>query len=230
MYWNNPLIELAWPNSRDPVAESFHNGTHCLYYNDRVAINNIATNQQLQDLANWAAQWLGRDGLDAFVADPQNHYDIANLVKFNLWIHDIRAQGIVKPWLLLDHGTEMFEAGTGDSRLKCLERIPEISHVPAFISTRRSRADLYSDLEPVTSFDQFANLCNANSGQQFMFRLTDPDAPFGMYWYEYNSDLTRRVTPGQDAAVAAFCRYYQQTPSTITVEWFDQTIDWQLDQ
>lgn len=228
-YWNNPIIELRWPNDRDPVAESLHNGAHCLFWNPQTPLDNIQTNQRLQDLCDWATRWLETDGPRAFAADPRNHYDLANLVKLNMWILDIRRQGIVKPWLMLDQGNGTYLAGNGDSRLRCLERIPEITSVAAFVSTTSQRADLYSGLLPVTSFDQFASLCGAEPGQEFLFRLTDDAAPYGMYWYEYNSERTRPVTLGQDAAVKTVLNYFLATGVTkITPEWFDQDIDWRM--
>ena len=228
MYWNNPLIEVYWPGDIDPVKDSMHQGKHCLFWNPTARFDNILTNQRLDDLCGWAMEWLAYDGIDKFVAEQQNHYDIANLVKLNLWIHDIRAQGIVKPWLIQDQGDGTFLAGNGDSRLRCLERIPEIQTVPAFISVHADRANLYSDLEPVVSFDQFAQLCNARVGQQFLFRLTDQSAPYGMYWYEYNSDRTRSVTPGEMECVNMFKNYYcnQTSPVAITPKWFDSVINW----
>lgn len=228
MYWNNPLIEVHWPSDRDPIKQSFHNGQHCLFWNPTAEFGHISTNQRLADLCKWATEWLSQDGLDNFVADPRNHYDIANLVKLNMWIHDIRQQGIVKPWLIQDQGDGTFIAGTGDSRLRCLERIPEIKTVPAFVSAHVDRAHLYSDLEPVTSFDQFARLCNARVGQTFLFRLTDKHAAYGLYWYEYNSDKTRSVTPGEAEAVTMFQNYYRKNPGVAIVpEWFDSAIAWQ---
>lgn len=229
MYWNNALIELHWPNiDRDPIVESLHQGQHSLFWNPEAAFDQVVTNQTLQDLCNWATSWITQRGINEFVAEPRSHYDIANLVKLNMWIHDIKAQGIVKPWLLLDQGDGTFVAGTGDSRLRCLERIPEITHVPAFISTRAERAHLYQELEPICTFDRFAELCNAGNNQQFLFRLTDPAAPYGIYWYEYNSARTRWVTPGQDEAVTMFVNYMGKHPHTqITPEWFDSVIVWE---
>lgn len=227
-YWNNPLTEVVWPSDCDPIVESFHNGKHCIFWNPETKFDNILTNQRLGDLCSWAQAQLDHNGLDAFVQDQRNHYDIANLVKCNLWIHDIRSQGIVKPWLMLDLGDGTFIAGTGDSRLRCLERIPEISTVAGFISTTTARAHLYSDLEPVTSFDQYAKLCKAVPGQRFLFRLTDPTAPFGVYWYEYDSEQTRLVTPGESDAVSMFYNYAKLNPGLqITPEWFDSKITWE---
>lgn len=228
MYWNNPLIEANWPTLQtDPVAQAQHSGQHCLFWNPAARFDHIYTDQRLSDLCRWAMEWLSQDGIDGFAADARNHYDMANLVKLNLWIRDIRAQGIVKPWLILDQGDGTYLAGTGDSRLRCLERIPEIQTVPAFVSTHKDRAHLYQDLEPVQSFDRFAVLCGARVGQLFSFRLTDPAAPYGLYWYEYNSDRTRSVTPSQDHCVQAFVAYARRHQDlSITPEWFDQAIDW----
>jgi len=227
MYWNNPLITLPWPNVRDPVVESFHNGTHCLYYNPQTKFDTVQTNQRLQDLCNWANAGLG-SGLQNFINDSSNYYDIANLIKLNMWIADIKQQGIVKPWMMLDQGDGTYLAGTGDSRLRCLECIPEITHVPAFISTRQERAWLYAGLEQVQCFDRFAELCAAESGQEFLFRLTDVTAPYGIYWYEYNNERTRSITPGESWCVRTFANYAQQHPDlTITKDWFNQLKDWQ---
>jgi hypothetical protein len=228
MYWNNPLIELQWPATQDPIAQSQHNGTHCIFWNPAARFDRVVTQQRLNDLCQWANNRLESDGVEKFVADPRNHYDIANLVKLNMWIRSIRKQGIVKPWLLLDQGDGTFLAGNGDSRLRCLERIPEISTVPAFISTTSNRKHLYAGLEEVTTFDRFAELCGAAVGQQFLFRLTDNAAPYGLYWYEYNSERTRSVTPGEAESVAMFLNYMQVNPNTkITPEWFDSEITWE---
>jgi len=228
MYWNNPLIEVKPPITRDPVAESLHNGVHCLFWNPAAKLHNVVTQQRLADLCDWANNWLQTDGIDGFAADPRNHYDLANLVKLNMWIHSIREQGIVKPWLFLDQGDGTYLAGNGDSRLRCLERIPEITTVAGFVSTIASRKHLYSDLEPVTTFERFAELCGADDSHTFLFRLTDAEAPYGLYWYEFNSERTRSVTPSEQEAVQMFVSYYRQHPgTTITPEWFDQQIDWQ---
>ena len=187
----------------------------------------VQTNQRLQDLCDWANAGLHAD-LYSFVNDASNHYDIANLVKLNMWIADMKTQGIVKPWMMLDQGDGTYLAGTGDSRLRCLECIPEITTVPAFVSTRQERAHVYSGLEQIKCFDRFAELCAAESDQQFLFRLTDPTAPYGIYWYEYNTIRTRAVTPGESWCVSTFTNYAQQHPNlVITKFWFNQLKDWQ---
>ena len=142
MYWNNPLEQYVWPCDSDPVQRGSHGSRHCLFWDPTLAVRQISTNQTLQDICDWAMQWLTQDGLDAFLADHRNHYDIANLVKLNMWIEDIRQQGIVKPWLVLDPGDGTHWAGTGDSRMRCLTVLPHITTVAAFVSTHRDRAAL----------------------------------------------------------------------------------------
>lgn len=226
MYWNNPLIDIRWPGTPDPIVASMHNGNHRLFYNAHATFDHISTNQRLSDLCSWAREWM-LDGIATFCDEPKNAYDIANLVKLNMWIHDIRQQGIVKPWLILDQGDGTYLAGTGDSRLRCLERIPEIKTVPAFISTHQDRAHLYKHLESIDTFDRFAELCGAVPNQNYLFRLTDPSAPYGIYWYEYDSSRTRIVTPSESACVRAFHYYALNNPSVIiTPEWFDTLVDW----
>lgn len=228
MYWNNPLERVVYPASSDVIFKATHGGQHCLFWNPAARFDNISTNQRLQDLCDWANDYIQTQGLQRFLTDPRCFYDIANLVKLNMWIQDIRRQGIVKPWLIQDQGDGTFLAGNGDSRLRCLERIPEIKTVSAFVSTHQSRAHLYEDLEPVTSFEQFASLCQAELGQEFLFRLTDANAPYGLYWYEYNSSKTRAVTPGEPEAVSIMTNYFDQHPGLeITPEWFDIPIQWE---
>ena len=224
MYWNNPLTETKWPSESDP----FEGHDLHLFYNAHAEFDHITTNQRLQELCDWANRWLEYDGPEAFAADERNHYDMANLVKLNMWIADIRSQGIVKPWLILDEGDGTYLAGTGDSRLRCLECIPEIRTVQAFVSTCADRAHLYGHLEPVTTFDRFAELCGAQPNQQFLFKFTNVSRPYGLYWYEYASPRTRAVTPDQAWCVNTFVQYAQQHPElVISKQWFSELVDWQ---
>lgn len=227
MYWNNPLEKVQYPAANDIIFKATHGGQHCLFWNPEARFDNISTTQRLSDLCVWVNHSQQTQGTDAFLTNPECFYDIANLVKLNMWIHDIRQQGIIKPWLVQDLADKGFGLGTGDSRLRCLERIPEIRTVPAFVSTHVSRAHLYNNLEPVDTFEQFAQLCGAESGQEFLFRLTDIDAPYGIDWYEYNSSRTQAVTPGEPEAVGIMVNYFAAHPGIkITPEWFDQPIDW----
>jgi hypothetical protein len=227
MYWNNPLEQVWYPAASDIIFKATHGGQHCLFWNPQARFEHISTTQRLIDLCTWTNNNLLEHGTAKFLTDPSCFYDLANLVKLNMWIHDIRRQGIVKPWLIQDLGDGSFQASNGDSRLRCLERIPEILTVPAFISTHATRAHLYRDLEPVESFNQFAALCRAELGQEFLFRLTGPAALYGIDWYEYNSSRTRAVTPSEDEAVAMITQYLSVHPEVnFTPEWFDQSIDW----
>lgn len=226
-YWNNPLIKTCWPGETDPIVDSLHGGTHCIFYNPAGTFDYISTNQRLGDICNWANERIKYDGHNGFLTDAKNFYDIANIIKLNMWVGDIKQQGIVKPWLVQDLGDGTYIAGTGDSRLRALERIPEITRAPMFISTHVDRKHLYKGLEVITTFDRFAELCGATAGQLFLFRLTDPTAPYGLYWYEYDSSRTRAVTPGEAECVSMLTKYFAEHPDTqITPEWFDLEINW----
>ena len=224
MYWNNPIQEYTWPNSADPVVESLHGDRHCLFYDPAFDKSLVEYRQKLSDLCLWANNGIAQ-GIDQFLQDPQNHYDIANLVKLNMWIDDIRQQGIVKPMLITYTGK--YKASNGESRLRTLERLPNIETVTAFINTSREYQYQFKHLEPVTTFDQFAKLCQAVDGQNFLFRLTDAEAPYGIDWYEYNSRQTSPVTPGQDYCVDVVTGYLDQHPTTVFApEWFDRLVNW----
>jgi hypothetical protein len=227
MYWKNPLIKVVYPSDQDPIQASFHNGVHCLFYDPAVPKQQIRYKQTLQDICNWANSGIQQHGIQGFAGNQSNHYDIANIVKLNMWIDDIRKQGIVKPMLLVYDGQDQYGINNGESRLRALERIPAIATMNSFISTRQEHADRFAHLTPVTDFEQFAQLCGATPGQQFLFTLTDPDAQYGIYWYEFNSDRTRAVTPGEETCVATFENYFiQHTDTVFTVEWFDTLVDW----
>ena len=225
MYWNNPLIEICWPAAQDPVADSLHGGNHCLFYDPTVDKHSIRTNQRLGDLCNWINNRIRQQGIVEFLKDKQNYYEIANLVKLNMWVDDLPRSGSIKPMLLQYIGKPQYESGTGESRLRALERIPSVQTVHAFISTHKQHADKFDHLESVTTLQRFAEICQAVDGQQFLFRLTDADAPYGLDWYEYDSRQTARITPGEEYCVEVVSNYLQ--PGMIfTPEWFDTLINW----
>lgn len=226
-YWDYPLITFDWPTQDDIIADIINRGKHRFFYDPAMTLDSIKTNQHLDDMISWANNWLITDGVDGFLADQRNHYDIANLVKLNMWIDDIRKQGIVKPWLCLDQNDGTFIAATGDSRLRCLEVIPEIKTISTFIATDIHRADLYHDLEPITSLARWGEICQAEQKQQWMFRPLDESCPWGLYWYEYASPLTRNVTPSTDWCLNVFRNYATKNPGLqISKTWFSNAIQW----
>jgi hypothetical protein len=227
MYWNNPLVELIWPAITDPIADSLHDGQHCVFYNPAVDKQQIQVKQRLQDLCNWANDNIFSNGINEFVTNQKNYYDISNLVKLNIWVDDLPKRGSIKPMLLHYVGLPMYTPGTGESRLRALERIDSITTVSAFISTHRQYQDRFDHLESITTLDRFAEICKAIDNQNFLFRLTDKLAPYGLDWYEYNSQQTTQVTPGEDQCVTMLSNYLAQYPKTVfTPAWFDCLVNW----
>jgi hypothetical protein len=126
-------------------------------------------------------------------------------------------------------GEPLYASGTGESRLRALERIPAMQTVSAFISTHVKYRHHFTHLELVADFGRFAELCQAESGQKFLFRFTDTLAPYGIEWYEYDSRRTVDVTPGQEYCLEVLTNYLDENQNLkFTVEWFDQVIDWNL--
>ena len=225
-YWNNPIktythTVLPYPPDTDPIVQSLHNGKHFLFWDSQFDHKQIVYTQRLQDFCNWANN---RDVvLNSKVAGDLDW--IANIVKFNMWVTDIKTQGIIKPMLIYYNGE--FTCGTGESRLRTLECIPKVARVTAFITTHQQHAREFSHLEQITTFARFAEICKATLGQQFMFRFTDANAPWGLDWYEYDSELTRVVTPSQDYCVSAVRKYLEQYPDTVfNKDWFVKLVDW----
>lgn len=227
MYWNNPTIELTYPSDQDPIVKSLHGGAHCIFYNPVIPKESIHYKQSLQDICTWANEQIKLHGRDGFLSDQRNHYDIANIVKLNMWVDDIRHQGIVKPMNLYYDGPGRLGINNGESRLRAVERIDSIATVFGFIGCRAEHAGEFAGLEPVTSFNQFAELCQAEQKQKFLFTLTDPQAPYGIYWYEYDSRRTAPVTPGEPQCLNLLTNYLNQHPDTeFKPEWFDTLVDW----
>ena len=232
MYWNNPTIRTIYPLNLqpDPIIQSFHNGVHCIFYDPAVPKEHIRYQQSLQDICDWANGHIEKSGIDGFINNPNNHYDIANIVKLNMWIDDIRKQGIIKPMNIFYDGQEQYGINNGESRLRAVERISGLATMSAFICTRQEHASRFAHLEQVRDFEHFAHLCKAfdyGREQLFLFQLTDPEAPYGIFWYEYSSLKTAAVTPPEKFCVDTLHQYLQDHPDTkFTPEWFDDLKSW----
>jgi hypothetical protein len=226
MYWNNPIQPVIYPSDNDIIFKSLHNGAHCLFYDPAVPKHNIQC-RTLADFCDQINKSIKFNGVDAFINDQRNHDNIANVVKLNMWVHDIQQQGVVKPMMLFYDGQQQYGINNGESRLRAMERLPEITTICAFISTSVKYQDQFDHLEPVTTFEQFAQLCQAMHGQEFLFTLTDSTAPYGIFWYEYNSARTAAVTPSEAWCIEVFQNYILQKPNLCFVpEWFDTLVLW----
>ena len=230
MYYQNPIVTVTWPTSdQDPVTLSAHQGAHCLFFDPVMQPSMIRTNQTLQDLCDWYNHTVTAHTLPDLCADIWARFYLARLVKQNIWCDHIRKHGVIKPLLVIDDGKNACYTAVGESRLRCLERLPHIRTLPGFVTCHSSVRFRYQHLEIVQSLDHFAALCGAAQGDKFSFRLTDPQARWGLDWYEYHSELTRLCTPDQDSAVRAFVLWYENhCDLKLTPQWFDQVIDWQL--
>ena len=86
----------------------------------------------------------------------------------------------------------------------------------------------FKHLVEVKNFEQFAEICRAVVGQEFLFKYTDKDAPYGIEWYEYNSQKTASLTPGQHTTRKTLHNYLKQYPDTVfEVDWFNNAVDWE---
>ena len=215
---------LPYERDVDPIVASEHGGEHCLFFQPMLPKSVLKYQQKLTDLCDWANNRSG-----SFTDDERNFYDIANLVKLNLWIADIRKQGIVKPLLIAYTGEgEPYLINNGESRLRCLEVIPEIQFVDCFITTHRRHADKFK-LPYIENFEQFAEICRADIGQEFLFRFTDRDAPYGLDWYETSSRKTGSIMPAQELCVSLIKNYLNEHPSVeFSPDWFSTAVDWNL--
>jgi len=229
-YWDNPIktytnTVLSYERDCDPIVRSSHGGEHCIFFQPMLPKGILQYQQKLTDLCDWA-----NNRTNTFTDQPENFYDIANLVKLNLWVTDIRTQGIVKP-LLLAYVEEdkPYLINNGESRLRCLEIIPEVKTVDCFITTHRRHADRFRALPQIENFSQYAEICRAEIGQQFQFRFTDRNAPYGIDWYETNSQKTGQLMLSQEECRLLIKNYLREHPLVVfSPDWFSTAVDWDL--
>ena len=222
-YWRNPQIIYTQPTNESIVTDP-----HCLFYDPSVPVEAIK-HQTLQDLCTWANENIAEYGLESFYTTPRNYYDLANLVKFNMWIKDIQAQGIVKPMLLNYTGNWIYDTNTGESRLRCLEIIPHIKTVTALITTHKKYADRFTHLLEIKNIDQLFELCNTPVGTEYTFRFTDKEAPYGIEWFEYSSEKTSNCMLADDLCIEAIQNYLKEHPLAVfSPDWFSTAVDWNL--
>ena len=221
-YWHNPKLTftqtvLPYSIDIDPIVQSLHNGEHCLFYQPRMDKNLIDYKPTLQDqcdFMNSNNKWCDR-------------YRIATIVKLNIFVEDIKKQGIVKPVLLYYDGGDRYGINTGENRMRAIERVPSITHLESFISTHRKYESEFKHLLKIENFEQFVKICNTPVGTNYMFTFTNKNAPYGIFWYEYDSELTRAVTPGYEWCENVMQKYLELNANLVfTPEWFDKKIDW----
>lgn len=230
MYWNNPIETVDYPGDSDIIFNATHGGEHVLYYNPTVAIDQIAKQTYLQDLCNWANAIILQYGKINFTSDKQRHYDCANLVKINQMVDSLSKHGSVKPMLLFYTGALPYSTGTGDTRLRALERLPQITTVSGIISTHSKYRSYFKHLKEIRTLDDFAKCFSASPGSQFLIRLTDDHAPYGIDWYEYILYDNNIVVPEWTFCLSAIQNYVNQQTDNFkfTVEWFDHLVDWSM--
>lgn len=229
MYWHNPIHEVDFPSDSDIIFKSLHGGQHCLFYDPAVPVDHIAKQTTLQGLCDWANQLMAAEGRAALTQDPVNHDDAANLVKINQMVDSVARYGSVKPMLLHYQGQRPFATGTGDTRLRAIERLPQITTVTGIISTHARHLAAFQGLKQIHTLEDFARCFRAERAQ-FLIRLTDQQAPYGLDWYEYVLDDRNVSVPDWDYCLRAIQSYVDSRPNDFefTVDWFDQLIDWDL--
>ena len=220
-YWQYPKIQcthtvLPHGIETDPIVAGEHNGEHVLFYDPAVHKARIHYNRTIQEQCDWLNT---KNGMyDAF--------RIASIVKLNIYIDDIKRQGVVKPMLLYYDGNEKFGLHTGENRMRSAELLPDLDQFESFITTHIRHADKFSHLPYIENFEQFTEICRTQIGCQYQFTLTDKDAPYGMYWFEYDSEKTRAVTPGYEWCETVMRNYLQANDITFTPEWFNTLVNW----
>lgn len=222
-YWNNPKIIcrhtlLPYPVDQDPIIQSMHNGEHVLYYDPSVHSTRISYERTVQDQCTW---------LNCDSDIWQDPFRIASIVKLNIYVQDIQSQGVVKPMLLF-YDSEKLQIHTGENRMRASELLPDLVYFRSFITTHRKHEKLFEHLTKIENFEKFTEVCASPVGCQYQFRLTDQNAPYGIDWFEYDSERTRAVTPDYDWCETVFRNYLKSNSVIFTPDWFTKEINWKI--
>lgn len=223
MYWNNPVIYATVQSGPDVIESAQHQHNHCLFFDPRVPVTSMKKLLSLQDTCDLANQYIGC--FDC-VVQPGDIDKIANIVRINQYVHSLQQHGNFKPMLLTFTGSWPLGANTGGSRVMAAERIPGLESFAAFVSTHRRYQDQFQHLQEITTLAQFADHCGAGLHTQFVFRLTDATADYGIDWYEVALETT--TVPSNQQCISWLVNYLSQQPKCFefTPQWFDQEIDW----
>lgn len=203
------------------IVQAQHQGQHCVFFDPAVRIETIHTPVTLQEVCDLANAWARQ--LDQ-CPEPGNVDKIINLVRINQFVHSLSTQGNLKPLLLhyLDH---TYQSATGGTRIMAAQRLPNFHTLPAFVSTHVKHRLNFTNCIEVGDLSQFAELCNADQDTEFLFRVTDNQAPYGIDWYEVA--LATTTVPSNDQCRKWLKAYLAVNPNTVFCpEWFDQAINW----
>jgi hypothetical protein len=220
MYWNNPIVKIT--NLIQPSID------HQLFYCNNFPINQIQPQQTLSQLCKMANYRLEYYPKNEFIKDINCRDFVSNIVKINLMVNTIKEFGCVKPMLLQYRGSMPMIAGTGDSRLKAIECILEITTVPAIISTHQKYSQVFSHYTAIHSIDQLRYICNVNLNTDFYVRFTDEFADYGIDWVEYSVDTV--TVPDIEWCLIAMQNYINEQSYTFrfTIDWFKNLVNWKL--
>lgn len=221
MYWNNPIVRTTVQSGLDVIQQAQHQGRHCVFFDPAVNKTQICVPDKLQhvcDLANAWARQLSQ------CPDPGDKEKITNLVRINQFVHSLQTQGNLKP-LLLHFLNGKLCAATGGTRIMAAERLPQFATFPAFVSTHVDHRSRFAHCIEVQSLSHWAAICGAAADTEFLFRLTDEQADYGVDWYEVALQST--FVPSHDQCQQWLEAYLQANPGTVFApDWFDQTINW----
>lgn len=182
-----------------------------LYYNPTVNIQHIRLLDHLGDIINAANCWLA----GSFELDLNAQ---ARLVNINRFADSIRRRGSCKPMILNWPGELPYEAGNGGTRMLAIEVVPEITTVPAFI-TSLSR----QPLEEVDNLRQLRQLCQCLEGDVYI-KL---DNQVGVAWFEAPSQDPDLVVYSDADTAQALNQYIKRhSLSEFNKSWFATPIDW----
>ena len=230
-YFSNPIHTVTMSAEFDPVAQSRHNGKHVLFYCPSVPITDIKNPTPLSEFTAMVNRGLDRLGVNTLHHNDTKYF-AANMVRINMYYHSLLNQGSVKPMLLHWTGGDFFGGGTGGTRLMAAELIPHMTTVAAFIDTTTDFADKFKHCTQITSFREFATYFAAQPHTQFYFRITDPNAGYGLDWYEVALEDAATTVADENWCVQVLENYLKQQPDNFRFEpsWFCRCIDWSVYQ
>lgn len=178
-----------------------------LYYNPFTPVNMVRPEMTVEQ--------------SLLLANQRDNNVLANLVRLNWMIQDLKCNIIYKPILL----REGFEVVTGDTRMMAISMHPYIKDVPALL-TVRSPVSVGNNWIKIDTKQHLAELVGTKEMNIVCFNDWNKQE---VEWIEFAMPHTENHMHDEEQRMRMILNYLQKYPDTIfDQDWLLERIDWNL--
>jgi len=155
------------------------------------------------------------------LANQRDNNVLANMVRLNWMVQDLKSNIICKPILL----REGFEVVTGDTRMMAISMYPYIKDVPALL-TVRSTVSVGNNWIKVDTKQHLAELVGTNEMNVVCFNDWNKQE---VEWIEFAMPHTEHHMHDEEQRLSMIQNYLKEYPDTLfDQDWLLESIDWNL--